>query len=130
MPAPSAAATPPPSRPQPPGCTIVGIPASIARPGPSGEGEEGSRAITGPPRREPPRVALEDRVVLLLGEDRDPLVVVAGREQHLHELLVQPLRQSFVAPPVERDHAAERAQRVTCERGLVGLARIGRDRRA
>ena len=85
----------------------------------------------------PPRTRLTSRSprvggrALLVGEDPDRLLLlqhlervllVAGRDQHLDEVLVQRLGQRLVDRAVERDHAAERRHRVAGERLLVGLA--------
>ena len=78
------------------------------------------------------RVAL---AALLLAEDPDRLlllqhlegvVLVAGRDQHLDEVLVQRLGELLVDRPVEGDHAAEGRHRVAGERLLVGLERVRR----
>ena len=57
-------------------------------------------------------------------------VLVAGREQHLDELLGQALGRRDVDRAVERDDAAEGAQRIGREGALVGLQRVGAERRS
>ena len=66
---------------------------------------------------------LEDPDRLLLLEDLHRPALVAGRDQDLDEVLVQPLRERLVDRPVQRDHAAVGGQRVARERLLVGVER-------
>ncbi len=75
-------------------------------------------------------VVLEDPDRRLALEDLQRVVVVARREQHLDELLGQPLGGRPVDRAVERDDAAERAQRVRAERAVVGLQGAVAERRA
>ena len=103
-----------------------------------GSGSPSRSWISRPPRTRltsrSPRVALAP---LLLAEDPDRLlllqhleraVLVAGRDQHLDEVLVQLLGELLADRPVEGDHAAEGRHRVAGERLLVGLERVRADR--
>ena len=77
-----------------------------------------------------PLRSLRIRDAGLLRERLDGGRVVAGREQHLDELLREPLAERRADRPVEHDHAAVRRHRVGGERLLVGLLdRLG-DRHA
>ena len=74
-------------------------------------------------------VVLQDAQRRLAREDLHRAVLVAGREQHLDELLGEALGGGRVDRAVERDHAAEGAQRIGRQGALVGLLRGRADRR-
>src|SRR3712207_6967193 len=65
--------------------------------------------------RRPPRSTLFPYTTLFRSKTR--------REEHLDELLAELLRGGLVDAAVERDHAAERAQRIAGEGARVGLLR-------
>ena len=56
-----------------------------------------------------------------LGQQLERVLVEAGGEEHLDELLGERLRELEVDARVERDDAAVGAQRVALERAAVGL---------
>ena len=63
---------------------------------------------------------LEQAHVLLRLEQLERLGVEAGGEQHLDELPAELLREGAIDGPVDGDHAAVGALRVTGEGALVG----------
>ena len=66
-------------------------------------------------------VRREDSQRLLLLQHVERVLVVAGGDQDLDEVLVQALGQRAVDGAIQRYHAAERGQRVARERLRVGL---------
>ena len=68
-----------------------------------------------------PLLVAQDADVGLSREDLERLVVVAGREEHLDEQLLEPLGQRHVDGAVDGDHGAEGAHGIA----LVGLV-VGR----
>ncbi len=78
-------------------------------------------------QRDAALLVLEQADVGLGAEGLERAVLVARREQDLDELLGERLRRGGVDGPVERDDAAERAQRVALERGAVGAREVGGD---
>ena len=71
-------------------------------------------------QRRRPVGELEQAHVLLRLQQLERVGVVAGSEQHLDELLGEPLGARPVDATVERDHAAVGALRVAREGPLVG----------
>ena len=74
-------------------------------------------------RRRPAR-ELQQAHVLLLAQYLEGLIVEAGGQQHLDELLRERPREGAVHGPVDRDHAAIGALRIAREGAFVGLARV------
>ena len=66
----------------------------------------------------------EDPHLLLRGENLQRRRLVAGRDQDLNELFAERRRRSLVNDPVQRDHAAVSADRITGEGLAVGLEKV------
>ena len=73
------------------------------------------------------RLALEEAHVLLALEDLDRAVLVRRRDHHLGEHLGDLLGHLHRHRPVDRDHAAERGDRVALVRLAVRLGDVGTD---